>query len=132
MENILQKNKITSNYFRLFLLAMTGALAGFLNGFLGSGGGIILIFAMTWLCPKTETKERFATAVTAILPLSAFSTFIYLKNGIFSLYDSLKFLIPGAVGGVFGSYIMGKISPEFLKLIFSALMVFAGLRIITH
>lgn len=115
---------------RYILLALGGAAGGFLNGFLGSGGGIILIFAMTYLCDGLDTKERFSTAVASVLPMSAVSAVMYIKSGSLSLAGQARLLIPGALGGLFGAFIMDKISPKALKLIFSALMVFAGVRMI--
>ena len=191
------KLKDISPALRLSLLLFAGALAGFLNGFLGSGGGIILIFAMTFLCRDMSAKERFSTAVASVLPMSLVSAVVYLSNGSLSALfgktaevmalgegnaravallgngaeltsktvDMLggntpqvvflvgegtgllarvtengfagltylaRFLIPGAIGGVFGSFVMDKISPRFLKLVFASLMVFAGIRMITR
>lgn len=129
MDNAFKKEKNTP-FVKLSILALCGALAGVLNGFLGSGGGIILVFAMTYLCKDMDTKDTFSTAVASVLPLSVFSALIYYKNGVLPTKDIWRFLIPGAFGGIFGSFIMDKLSPKVLKVIFAALMVFAGTRMI--
>ena len=87
-----------------------------------------------------NAKERFSTAVASVLPMSAVSALIYLSNGSLALPDNgvggfvaaARFFVPGAVGGAFGAFVMDRISPRLLKLIFAALMVFAGVRIIAR
>lgn len=126
-------NYISLNYERLLKVAIFSALgvcAGFLNGFLGSGGGIILVFAMASFSAESDTKERFATAVASVLPMSVVSVIFYMKSEAFSFSDASGFLIPAALGGIFGAFIMDKISPSFLKFIFASLMIFAGFRMI--
>ncbi len=117
-----------------FLLILSGISAGILNGFIGSGGGIILIFAMTafaFLPHNVDAvKTRFATAVASILPMSAVSIYFYIKKGAVVFSDVNEFLLPAAVGGILGSVLMAKISAKTLRLIFSALMIWAGIRII--
>ncbi len=117
-----------------FFLMISGVAAGFLNGFVGSGGGIILIFAMTALVALPHggdtVKARFATAVAAILPMSAVSVYFYVKNGAVSFFDVTPFLLPAVIGGILGSILMDKISAKALRLVFSVLMIWAGIRII--
>ncbi len=115
-------------------LSVTGVLAGFLNGFVGSGGGIILIYAMCVFAriPHSPdlTKTYFATAVASILPMSFVSAYFYIRGGAVSWNDVLPFLLPAALGGVTGAFLMDRLSPKLLKMVFSALMVWAGLRVI--
>ncbi len=117
-----------------FFLILSGISAGILNGFIGSGGGIILIFAMTafaFLPHNVDAvKTRFATAVASILPMSAVSIYFYIKKGAVVFSDVNEFLLPAAVGGILGAVLMAKISAKTLRLIFSALMIWAGIRII--
>lgn len=121
------------------LLVACGILAGVINGFLGSGGGIILIFIMTFLAEKSffplglrnDPKSFFATAVASILPMSVISAVFYFLRGDLSLEGSSVFLLPAAVGGVFGSFMLEKLSTKLLKAIFAVLMIWAGVRMIT-
>ncbi len=132
MHNSLSEGK--NNSMMNFFLVLSGVAAGILNGFVGSGGGIILIFAMTAftaLPHNAETvKTRFATAVASILPLSAVSVYFYVKKGAVSLSDAAPFLLSAVIGGVIGSLLMDKIPAKTLRLVFSALMIWAGIRII--
>ena len=132
------EEKFNYTYVKLILI---GLISGFINGLLGSGGGIIIVLALTYFLKKDTVskykiaevdipKVSFATAVMSILPMSIISAIFYYSKGNLSLESSGQFLIPGIFGGVFGGLIMDKINPKYLKLIFTILMIWAGFRII--
>ena len=108
--------------------AAFGAAAGFLNGFLGSGGGVILIFAMRLLLGKRDEKDVFATAVLSILPMSAVSVLFYRASDGDIFSRSAPYLLPAAIGGITGALLLSRISSKLLRGIFAALMLWAGFR----
>lgn len=114
------------------LLSLSGLLAGFANGLLGAGGGIIVTFAFAHLLREREGAERdiFANVVAAMLPMTAISAVIYLLHGKLNIDESAPFLLPGVIGGVIGALLLGKINTKWLKKIFAALVIFSGARMI--
>lgn len=110
------------------LSALCGVLAGVINGFIGSGGGIILIYGMGLLLPRLDTKDKFVTAVVSILPMSAISVYFYYRNGGIDVPSAAPYLGAALFGGVFGAWLMTVISPELLKKVFAVLMLWAGIR----
>lgn len=115
-----------------FLLIVCGLAAGFVNGFLGSGGGIILIFAFALMYPAEDVKDCFVSSVMSILPMSAVSLYFYIKNGKvdFGGNSPLIFILPAVAGGISGAFLMRRISPKTLKIVFAVLMLWAGIRMI--
>ena len=114
--------------FVTLLLLLTGFAAGFTNGFLGTVGGIILVFALRALNKNKAVKDVFATALTVTLALSAISVVVYFQKNNLPAKDSLKFLLPALAGGFFGAYLLEKINVKWLKYAFGALMVIAGIN----
>ena len=57
--------------------ALSGTVAGLVNGLFGGGGGMVLVPLLSGWC-GLEGKQAFATCVAAILPLSAVSAAVYL------------------------------------------------------
>ena len=51
---------------------LTGGLAGFVNGFFGAGGGMIVV-PLLILLVKLEDKNAFSSAISIILPLTIVS-----------------------------------------------------------
>lgn len=106
----------------------SGILAGLLNGFLGSGGGIILIFIMGVLLPKLDARDIFATAVLSILPMSAVSAYFYYQGGGIGIAEHAPYYASALFGGILGAVLLDKISTTLLKTVFAILMLWAGFR----
>ena len=112
----------------VLITLLSGILAGMLNGFLGSGGGIILIFIMGVLMPDREPKDVFATAVLSILPMSAVSAYFYHRGGGALAMEYAPYYASALFGGLLGAVLLDKISTTLLKTVFAALMLIAGFR----
>ncbi len=116
----------------LFSLA-TGFVAGVSATLFGIGGGIIIVPALTFAFagePGTEFfKVARATSLAAIVPISAWGTFLHAAK------DNVEFkllppLLPLAIGcsvlGVFAAY---WIDASALKIVFAALLVIMGAKL---
>ncbi len=130
MKSIIIKPKSTK--IPLFLIP-SGIAAGFLNGLLGAGAGVILVFVYAALASKDgkgKAKDNFAMTVATVIPISVFSLYNYVTKVNADLGGSLVYLIPGAIGGILGAYVTDKIKGEHLKLIFAVLTVIAGINML--
>ena len=112
-----------------FLDAIWGSVIGFINGFLGSGGGMVAVPILENL-KKIENKKAHATAIAVIFPLSVISAIIYSAN--FEL-DWVVIAVLSAsvtIGGIFGSIFLKKLSGKVIRVIFASLMLVAGIRLL--
>lgn len=109
---------------------VSGALSGFVNGFFGTGGGIILLFAMyidaRHLGSTTETKDRFAQTAVITLLFSAVSAIFYISSGVLAAGESIVYIVPAAIGGYLGARLLDKIGTVWLNRIFAILIIIAG------
>ena len=110
------------------ILAAAALLAGFLNGLLGAGGGIILYYAMRRRAGGDRTA--FQMNVAAILVFSLISSAVYLLHGNLDIRATLPFLPVAVAGGFLGAFLLPRIRVEYLRLIFAAVTVFAGVRML--
>ena len=83
---------------RIGFCLLAGALAGFINGFFGAGGGMVLVPLLIWL-GKLEDKAAFSSAIAVILPLCAVSIAVYALHDSLPIQDALPYLLGGAAGG---------------------------------
>ncbi|MBO5024288.1 MAG: sulfite exporter TauE/SafE family protein [Clostridia bacterium] len=117
----------------IFFLCVCALAAGVVNGVFGTGGGIITVFALSRLS-RTNTslskKDIFATTLFACFAMSLSSAAIYALSGKASPEDALPYLLPAALGGVFGALLMDKIKPAVLSKIFALLVIWAGISLI--
>lgn len=118
----------------IWLLFGTGVLAGVANGLIGCGGGIFIVWVLTYLCRESgefSDKDVFATAVASVLPMSAVSAVLYSASGVSANAGELYgYLLPAVVGGALGALFLDRIGSRALKRIFSLLVMWAGLSMI--
>ena len=115
--------------FALWKCLLTGSLAGFVNGFFGAGGGMIVV-PLLILLVGLEDKSAFSSAISIILPLTIVSLLIYAKNDVLDLKTALPYLIGGAGGGVLAGLWFKKVSARFLHIALGVLILFGGVRLI--
>lgn len=113
--------KQTTRYF------LCGGVAGFLNGLLGGGGGALFVPLLLKVC-HLPLRTAFATSVAVMLPISALSALIYLKNGSLSLVLALPYLLGGGLGGYLGGRYFARTNPVWLRRLFAILLIFSGVR----
>ena len=110
-----------------------GLAAGFINGLLGAGSGIVLVFTFAAVSKDksgSRVRDNFAMTISTVLPISILSAYSYFQKTNADIKNSLVFIIPGIVGGLLGALITDKISATVLKMIFAAITIIAGVNMI--
>ena len=108
-----------------------GALAGFLAGLLGIGGGLVVVPGLYYLLSYfgyTEHAMHIAvgTSLMSIVLTSTSSAYAHYKKDAVS-FDLLKAFIPGLLAGVVvGTILAGVISTIFLKGFFAISQLLFG------
>ena len=115
--------------FALWKVLLTGALAGFVNGFFGAGGGMLVVPLLIVLVGLAD-KQAFSSAISIILPLTIVSLIIYAKNGALDIKAALPYLLGGAGGGVLAGLWFRKVSARVLRIALGLLILFGGARLL--
>ncbi len=110
------------------LTALYGAAIGFINGLLGAGGGMLAVPLLKK--QGLSQKQAQQNAIAIILPITAVSAGIYLFKDYVNLSDSFSYLPTGLVGSLIATLLMKKLSNKWLKRIFAAFMLYAGIRLL--
>ena len=105
-----------------------GAVIGVINGLLGSGGGMVAVPVLKKL--GFSQTDAQANAIVVILPISVLSAALYLLRGYVAVTDAIIYIPGGILGTLIGIFLLKKISPKYLKKIFGAFMIFAGVRLL--
>ena len=113
----------------LWKCLLAGLAAGFVNGFFGAGGGMVLVPLLIWLVGLPD-KLAFSSAISIILPLCVVSLVIYGRHDMLPLSDALPYLIGGAAGGVLAGLWFRKIPAKALHLILGGVILAGGVRLI--
>ena len=112
----------------MLIIAFSGIAAGVVNGFIGTGGGIILVLVLSKL--MKNAKDVFATVIAAVLPMSAVSAVSYAVGGNVPFGDTAVYIIPAIIGGGIGAVLLDKIGVKWLKILFSLLVIYSGIRML--
>ena len=114
----------------ILILVIIGVSAGILSGFVGVGGGIIIVPALVYVLGMSQFEAQGTSLFVLLLPVGILAVVNYSKaqtiNWRFGLIIAVTFL----VGGFVGSKIALKINPAYVKLIFGVLMAYVSIRMI--
>lgn len=112
-------------------LIIGGVLSGFVNGLLGAGGGIIIVFVLSRLLKKhAEQRDIFANALCVMLPISAVSCIVYILRGQISFGGFPPLIIPAIAGGIIGGLLLCRIKTGALKKLFAILVTVSGVILV--
>ena len=113
----------------LWKCLLAGLAAGFVNGFFGAGGGMVLVPLLIWLVGLPD-KLAFSSAISIILPLCVVSLVIDGRHDMLPLSDALPYLLGGAGGGVLAGLWFQKVPAKWLHLALGALILLGGVRLL--
>ena len=114
----------------IFMLVSIGLFAGMLSGFVGVGGGIIIVPALVFLLGLTQHQAQGTSLFVLMLPVVSFAVLNYWKSGNVKWEYGLVIAMTFVVGAFFGSKLSLKISPGLVQLIFGILMAYISFRMI--
>ena len=123
---------------KAWLLIGGGFLAGFLNGLLGAGGGILLVYVMTGLLSSSgengsappDKRDAFANALATMLPISAVSTVNYAAQGALTVSGAEIFIFPAIIGGIAGAVLLDKLRFDTVRNLFTLLITISGIAML--
>lgn len=107
--------------------ALVGAVAGFLAGLLGIGGGVIVVPGLVLLVGLNQYSAA-ATSVATIVAFSAAALFTFSGHGDVNWVTAGVVFIGAATGAWAGARWMHRIPEHVLAGTFAAVMAVAAVR----
>ena len=127
----MQKIQKISSKHEIILLALGAIGAGFINGLLGAGGGIILYFTLGALYGR-GAKENLVVSSGAVIFFCLVSLFFYKGNNALSLERIMRVCIPAALGGITGALLLEKIPAAAVKKLFAVIIIISGILMLVR
>lgn len=123
------KNELKRKVLNIALLIGIGLASGFINGFFGAGGGLLLV-PMIGLTQKVESKVAHATTLACVLFMCISSSVIYIVKKQVDYMLILFCGIGSVIGSLVGTKLLKKLKNNIIDLIFSVVLVIAGVCMI--
>ena len=117
----------------LITLILIGLTAGIASGFIGIGGGIVIIPALIYFLGLSQFEAQGVSLTLMLPPIGILAFYNYYQQGhlskeliVFALVMGIAFI----VGGFIGSKISLKTPIHWVKIIFGSAMFYVSIKMI--
>ncbi len=114
----------------IIILICIGIFAGMMSGFIGIGGGIIIVPALVYFMGLTQQQAQGTSLLLMLPPIGILAVINYYKAGQINWWYGGVIAVAFIIGAYAGSKISLKLNPGLVKFIFGIIMVFISLKMI--
>ncbi|MFM2201841.1 MAG: hypothetical protein RL040_1041 [Bacteroidota bacterium] len=115
---------------QLLILVLVGLFAGALSGFVGVGGGIIIVPAMIYFMNMNQMQAQGVSLALLMLPVGVLGVMNYYKAGHIQFNYVLIIAIGFVLGNYFGSKYALRVPEHKIKFLFSLLMLYVAVQML--
>ncbi|MEZ4806654.1 MAG: TSUP family transporter [Flavobacteriales bacterium] len=112
------------------ILVLVGLSAGILSGFVGVGGGIIMVPALVWVMGYNQFQAQGTSLAVLMLPVVFLAARNYYRAGTIEVGVVAIIAVAFLVGGYFGSKWSLALPVDTVQRIFGCIMLLAALKLI--
>lgn len=116
----------------LFVLVLIGLTAGILSGFIGIGGGIIIVPGLIYLLGFTQIQAQGTSLALMLPPIGILAFMHYYKAGNVDLKVAGVVAATFVVGGFFGAKLAHKLDQNIVKIAFGIIMLLISIKLIVN
>ena len=110
-----------------FGAALSGLLAGIVNGIFGGAGGMVLI-PLLGLWTKAEPESIFPLSVCVMLPVCLVSLWFTAQSDPLPWAEALPYFLGSTLGGILAGRLGQRVPTLWLHRIFGILLLWGGMR----
>jgi uncharacterized protein len=114
----------------IITLILIGFIAGGLSGFVGIGGGVVIVPALVYILGLSQHEAQGTSLLLMLPPIGILAVMNYYRAG--HINWTYGAIIAGAfiAGGYVGSKLSLKLSPGIVKLSFGIIMAYVAFMMI--
>jgi hypothetical protein len=121
-------NKMTVS--TILILLLIGVFAGMLSGFVGVGGGILIVPALVYALGYTQHMATGTSLAIMLPPIGVLAVYNYYRSGNINLMAAMVIAAAFFVGAYFGSKLSISLDAKVVKRVFGAVMLLASLKLV--
>jgi hypothetical protein len=107
-----------------------GIVAGVFSGFIGVGGGIIVVPALVFFLGMSQHSAQGTSLAMMLPPIGIMAVYNYYKAGVVDFKIAAILCASFVVGSFFGSKIAISLNPDQLKKIFGIILILVGIKMV--
>ncbi len=105
------------------ILLLIGLIGGVVSGFLGLGGGIIIIPALVYILGYSQHQAQGTSLALLLPPIGILAVINYYKGGFIDFKAAGLMAIAFLAGSYFSSLVAVELSETVIKKIFAAFLL---------
>ena len=107
-----------------------GLLAGICSGFLGLGGGTIIIPVLVYVFGLTQHQAQGTTLALMVPPIGLLAALKYYYEGNVNIQIAIFVCLGFFIGGLLGAYLVTPVPDPVLKKVFGIFLIGVALKMI--
>lgn len=112
------------------ILLSIGLAAGILSGFIGIGGGVIMVPAMIYFMGMSQHTAQGTSLAVMLPPIGILAVLNYYKAGHVDMKSAMFLSIAFIAGGYIGSKIAIALPENIIKRSFGVIILLVALKMI--
>lgn len=114
----------------ILLYIALGLLAGTCSGFLGIGGGTIIIPVLVYVLGLTQHQAQGTTLALMVPPIGLLAALKYYYEGNVNIQIAVFICLGFFIGGLLGAYLVTPIPDQVLKKVFGLFLMGVAIKMI--
>lgn len=115
--------------YEIAIYLIVGLAAGIMSGFLGIGGGIIIIPALTMILGFSQQQAQGTSLALLLPPIGILAVMNYYKAGSVNLKAAAFMALTFIIASYFSSKIAVQVPEQMLKKVFATFLLFYALKL---
>jgi uncharacterized membrane protein YfcA len=112
------------------LFMLLGLLAGVLSGFVGIGGGVLIVPALVFVFGFTQHQAQGTTLALLVPPIGILAAWTYFRQGFVNVPAAILICVGFVAGGYIGARIATGLSEVILGRVFGLFLILVGLKMV--
>ncbi len=114
----------------IIILILIGVFAGILSGFVGIGGGVLIVPALIYFFGLSQMEAQGTSLFLMLPPIGILAVMNYYKTGNVNIWYGIIIACAFVIGGYFGSKLSLRLSPYVVKVIFGTFMLYVAFKMV--
>jgi uncharacterized protein len=114
------------------LYIVLGLIAGVASGFLGIGGGVVIVPLLVMFFGLTQHQAQGTTLALMIPPIGLLAALKYYRDGNVDVRIAVFVCIGFFIGGLLGAHLVSPVPEHILRKIFGVLLLAIAVKMISH